>query len=79
MSSVADKIIDLANFLCDRAKTAFVLANRERDKNQTRLNGVNDILQATSERKRVKTYLSGERYFSKKDLYLLNNNGLKNL
>ena len=33
---VADQVIDLANFLCERAKTVFVLAIPECDENKTR-------------------------------------------
>ena len=43
---VADKIIGLANFLCERAKTF-----PEHGENKTRSNGVNDIRKATSEHK----------------------------
>ena len=88
---VADDIVELANFLCNRAPSVFVLGVPERDENKTRSKAVNDLLQDIAERKpkkpgkvewnyrSVKQNLTGARYFSKKDLIRLNEDGLNNL
>ena len=48
---VADDIVELANFLCNRAPSVFVLGVPERDENKTRSKAVNDLLQDIAERK----------------------------
>ena len=48
---VADDIVELANFLCNRAPFVFVLRVPERDENKTRSKAVNDLLQNIAERK----------------------------
>ena len=86
-----DDIVELANFLCNRAPSVVVLGVPERDENKTRSKAVKDLLQDIAERKpkkackvewnyrSVKQKLTGARCFIKKDLLHLNEDGLNNL
>ena len=89
-TQVADDIVDLENFLSERASNVFVIGVPERDENKTRSKSGNDLLLAKAERKsnkkvevkwifrNVANFITGNRYFTN-DHYHLNEDGLNNL
>ena len=87
---IANELIELANFLSERAKQVFVLGIPERDRNKERVEEVNKILEKLAKRvpritpkvawkfRSVSTYISGLRYYEKDKIHL-NSDGLNNL
>ena len=92
-SKVANDVIEIANFLSERARKLLVLGIPERDENKPSSKAVPDIMEDTAARKHrekpqvawkfrsVSTYVSGQRYFRKDKIHPNDDylNNIKNL
>ena len=92
-SKVANDIIEVANFLSERARKVFVLGIPEHDENKPSSKAVADVMEDTAARKHrekpqvawkfrsLSTYVSGQRYFRKYKIHPKDDglNNIKNL